>query len=158
VAFLGYIGVAPVLERFAQLDIPHHERITIWKATWRAFLDFPVFGSGFGTYEHAFKLYHPPTWFFYDMAHNDYLQLLMEAGVVGTAFVGAFLFFVARTITGAEWTQREVYLKGAFFASFTTIAVHSAVDFNLHIPSNAILLALLLGLSVSMSRLNEEEE
>lgn len=156
IAFLAYLGVSPLLERFSQLDIPHHERVTVWKATLGAFLDFPVFGSGIGTYGHAFKLYHPATWYFYDMAHNDYVQLLMEAGVVGTALVTAFIILVLKIFVSSEWTERETYLKGAFFASFTTIAFHSIMDFNLHIPSNAILLALLAGLSVSLSRLNEE--
>jgi len=156
--FLAYVGIMPLMQRFAQIDITTEERIVIWKATLGAFLDFPVFGSGLGTYSHIFKMYHPPTWWVYDYAHNDYLQFLLEAGCAGAVIAGLFIFAVFHMVYKSEWTEREAFLKAAFFSSAATIACHSIFDFSLHVPSNAILFSLILGLAVALGRLNSDFE
>jgi O-antigen ligase len=158
VIFLAYVGLSPLMKRFAQVDIPTEERILVWKATFGAFLDFPAFGSGLGTYPHVFRAYHPPTWFFYDFGHNDYLQFLLEAGIAGLAVAAIFFFSIFRVVYGTEWIERDSMLKAGLSASFTTIAVHSIFDFNLHVPSNALLLAFLLGIAVALGRLNTEHD
>jgi O-antigen ligase len=66
-----------------------------------------------------------------------------------------FLFVVARAIVDTRWRGREGHLKAAFVTSLVSIAVFSLFDFNLHIPSNAILLSFILGLAVSLSRLRK---
>lgn len=153
-----YIGLSPVMSRFTQVDIFHHERLTVWKAAFEGFLSFPVFGTGIGTFEYIFKMFSPPTWFFYDHAHNDYVQFLMETGIAGVCIGIIVVAVILRYVIESEWTEREAFMKAAFYGSLTTIAVHSVFDFNLRIPSNAILLAVVLGLGLALSRLNETEE
>jgi O-antigen ligase len=147
--YLVSIGISPIIERFASTDVSGEHRFAVWQGTLSAFRDFPVFGSGLGTFQYVFRAYQPDgVDRYYDHAHNDYLELLLEAGVVGVLIAALFFFFLFRIIMKAEWKGRDVYLGAGFFASITTMAFHSLIDFNLHIPSNAILFSLILGLAV----------
>lgn len=151
--YLLFFGISPIIEKFAQTKESSEARLLAWQATLSAFRDYPVFGSGFGTFQYIFKVYQPEGLrLYWAHAHNDYLELLLELGIVGTAIVVLFFVVVLGTIMKTEWKGRELYLGAALLSSITTIAVHSIVDFNLHIPSNAILFSLILGLAVSLSR------
>jgi hypothetical protein len=156
--YLIYIGISPIIERFAQSGISSHERLSVWFATITAFRDFPIFGTGLGTFQHIFPMYKPDgIAMFYQHAHNDYFEVLFEQGAVGMFFLLLFLFVAAKVIVDTRWRGREAHLRAAFVASLVSIAVFSLFDFNLHIPSNAILLSLVLGLAVSLSRLQKAD-
>lgn len=151
--YLLFLGISPIVGRFTSSEVSQYDRLIAWKGTLAAFKHFSVFGSGFGTFQYIFKIYQPEgLYLIWDHAHNDYLELLLELGIAGSIVVVLFLFSVARTIMRIEWAGRKTYTAAALLSSLTTIAVHSIVDFNLHIPSNAILFFLVLGLAVSMSK------
>jgi O-antigen ligase len=154
--YLIYVGMSPIIERFVQSGVSSHERLSVWFASLTAFRDFPIFGSGLGTFQHVFPAYKlDGIEMFYQHAHNDYIEMLLELGIIG-ALVGLFCLGAAgKTILNVRWRGREGYLKAAFVASFTSIAVFGLFDFNLHIPSNAILLSFISGLAVAMSRLEK---
>jgi len=155
--YLLSLGISPIVERFMHTDVSGEQRFAAWQGTLSAFRDFPLFGSGMGTFQHIFKVYQPDgLTLYWDHAHNDYLELLLEAGIIGTLIAAAFFFSLFRIMVKAEWKGRNIYLGAAFFASITTMAVHSITDFNLHIPSNAILFSLILGLSIAMSKKSDE--
>jgi O-antigen ligase len=161
--YLLSLGISPIIERFARTDVSGEDRFAVWQGTLSAFRDFPLFGSGLGTFQYVFRAYQPDgVTRYYDHAHNDYLELLLEAGVVGVLIAAVFFFFLFRIIMKAGWKGRDIYLGAGFFASITTIAFHSIIDFNLHIPSNAILFSLILGLAVATGkegvRKGEEKE
>lgn len=148
--YLLSLGISPVIERFARTDVTGEQRLAAWLGTLSAFADFPAFGSGLGTFEHVFKIYKPGSLtLLWDHAHNDYLELLLEAGIAGTVLAAIFLYFVIGAILRRDWQGRGVYMGAAFIASIAAMAVHSAVDFNLHILSNAVLFSLILGLGVA---------
>jgi O-antigen ligase len=151
--YLVYLGASPVIERFAKSGVTDAQRLSAWVGTLTAFRDFPLFGSGMGTFPYIFKIYQPeglPG--FWDHAHNDYLELLLEGGIIGVLVLAVFMLSILIRILKAPWDERGTYLGAAFLSSITTMAVHSIVDFNLHIPSNAILFSLILGLAANMSR------
>jgi len=151
--YLLFFGISPILERFAESSVTTDSRLVAWRGTLSAFSDYPVFGSGLGTFQHIFKVYQPEGLrLYWNHAHNDYLELLLELGIVGTLIVMLFFVVVLKTIIKTNWSRKDVYLGAAFLSSITTIAFHSIVDFNLHIPSNALLFSLILGLGVSFSR------
>jgi len=152
--YLIFFGISPVIEKFVHSEVSADKRLIVWKGTLSAFRDFPVFGSGLGTFEHIYKVYQPegPA-LYWTHAHNDYIEFLLEFGTVGALIGALFLFFAFTMLMKTDWTGRELYLHAAFLSSITTIAVHSMFDFNLHIPSNAILFSLVLGLGVSLSRI-----
>jgi len=155
--YLFSLGISPVVERFVRTDVSGEQRFAAWQGTLLAVRDFPLFGSGMGTFQHIFKVYQPDgLTLYWDHAHNDYLELLLEAGIIGTLIAAAFFLFLFKIILKAEWKGRDIYLGAAFFASIAGMAFHSITDFNLHIPSNAILFSLILGLAVFFSKGEEQ--
>ena len=83
----AYNGVEGVVERLAQLVSGTDSvagRGTQWADTFRAVRDFPILGSGLGTYAFHYPFYKTlRTQAVFDHAHNDYLELLSEGGVIG---------------------------------------------------------------------------
>ena len=135
-------------------------RIDLWKAAIQQFKLEPIVGTGSGTYlfyGRQFRSARAPS----DpvVVHNDYLHLLAEYGIAGAA---GFLFFVAaHLINGWKNYQRlgpkriavstrvmsnSLALQIGALAAIAAYVVHSALDFNLHIPANALLLAFVFGL------------
>jgi O-antigen ligase len=124
-----------------------------------AFRYFPLFGTGLGTFQHIFPMYKPDgIIMFYQHAHNDYVEILLEFGIIGAFLMLVFLGLAGRHILCVRWRGRERYLKAAFVASLASMGVFSLFDFNLHIPSNAILLSFILGLAVATSRLEQKAD
>jgi O-antigen ligase len=121
--------------------------------TWRLFLDHPVIGTGLGTLEMVF----PPYDSLYDgkvvdHAHNDYLEALAETGVVGGLccawFLGVVLLHSLKGLAelGSSFGS-ALNLSGLIACS--GVLVHSLVDFNLHIPANALLFFVSAHLAVA---------
>lgn len=143
---VSWIGVQQVLQRFAgiqTLEVPIGKRTAMRHDTWRLFLDHPLLGTGLGTFEMVF----PPYDSLYDgkivnHAHNDYLEGLAETGIVGGLcclwFLGIVLLSALKGMAElGESFSSLLNLSG--FVACSGILVHSLVDFNLHIPANALL-------------------
>lgn len=139
-------------------------RWDIRRYNWQAALDqfhvSPLTGTGSGTHLYYGRLFRrPPVQSDPVHAHSDYLELLAEYGVIGGAvmalFLGAHLFqglrmahtAVLRELRSAgEALDNVLALQVGLLASVAAYLVHSAVDFNLHVPGNALLLALVFGM------------
>lgn len=157
--YLLYLGIGPIVDRFYQTDIGREERLTVWAETFRAFQDFAITGTGLGTYLHVYPLYSADTSrFLYDHAHCDYLEFLIETGIIGAFLLFSFLFFFLKYAFSGRWTGTQGISKIAFLASIVVIAVHSVFDFNLHIPSNALMLAAVMGMAYAHRRFSREDE
>jgi O-antigen ligase len=111
--------------------------------------DFPVWGAGYGTFPYLEQLRRAPNSgpdFFWDHAHNNYLEILLEGGAVGLAVGLAAIAAVYRF--GLHGLMRRDELRagplalGALFA-FTTLVLHSFVDYGLYYPATAVLAAVL---------------
>ncbi|MEZ5582116.1 MAG: hypothetical protein R3F37_04415 [Candidatus Competibacteraceae bacterium] len=106
---------------------------------------FPL-GSGYGTFPHLFWRFYPPDMQFdgiIDCAHNDYLEWLIEGGIIMTVLLGIFLLTYLRQwpvvwYRGIWSTFRFVQVGAGI--SLLLMGLHSFVDFNLHIPANAVFL------------------
>jgi O-antigen ligase len=143
---VSWIGVQQVLQRFTNyesLDVTMGKRASMRHDTFRIFLDHPALGTGLGTFQMVF----PPYESNYDArivnhAHNDYLEVLAETGLAGGI---CCLWFLA--ILFIESVKGLKDLGGSFGAALNLsglvgccgLLVHSLVDFNLHIPANALL-------------------
>ncbi len=143
---VSWIGVQQVLQRFSGIQNPEvtvGKRVAMRHDTWRLFLDHPIIGTGLGT----FQMVYPPYDTLYDgkvvnHAHNDYLEALAETGVIGGLcclwFLGNLLLSALKGVADKESTFGSVLNLSGLIAC-CGILVHSLVDFNLHIPANALL-------------------
>ena len=129
-------------------------RFEVWRPAWELFLERPLAGSGLGTFGEVFPRVQPASlvgarW---DQAHNDPLELLVTGGIVAVLLLGWALAWLLRsawrTFHGrARSWQRAAAL--AWLAAVPAVAVHELFDFGLTIPSNAVWMTLLAGVSVA---------
>jgi O-antigen ligase len=155
-AFIVWLGAGRALERFEayqKLEVSQARRAEMLRDSWRIFLDHPLLGTGLGTLEAVFPRYET----LYDgtivnHSHNDYVELLAETGAIGGLICACFLMLLLggawRRIAGAKNAIDLALHIGALSACCALLA-HSFVDFNLHIPSNALLFLLQSALATS---------
>jgi O-antigen ligase len=147
------LGVDPLLERFSLIERDAGGRFDLWGDTWRGLSDrYWLTGSGLGTYLFTFPEYQtgrPGAE--YAEAHNDYLQLAWETGVAGTVLGGFFLLVLMRCILRRS-TVADPVLRGAGLgaaAGALAILLHSILDFNLQVPANGLVFAVLTGIAIA---------
>lgn len=124
-------------------------RRDIWRASWLMFKAHPIAGAGLGGFWAEVPVYHSASGVSTpQQAHNDYLELLASGGLLGAAlfvwFAAALVLQARRSVEAAAGFQRAVML-GAII-SIVGLAVHSLVDFGLHITVNALGFMILLGI------------
>jgi hypothetical protein len=144
-------------------------RFSVWSAALNMWRDHPWWGVGPGHFDYRFREYRPPavqmrpSW-----VHNDYLNTLTDWGVAGAALVAAALgllywgvFRSWKFVRGAQddfsrkKSNKMAFLIGAS-VGLLAILLHSATDFNMHIPANAILAVTLMALLGSQQRFASE--
>ena len=118
----------------------------IWQDTLSMIASNPILGVGLGAYETAYPIYsHGDGRLRVEFAHNDYLQILADGGIIGGVIAVAFLVIFARTfwrgLNAPDPLVRGIALGGG--AGIFALLVHSMLDFNLQIPSNALLFLFL---------------
>jgi O-antigen ligase len=163
-----WIGAAPVVDRVAetvdgethseQLSA-HINRTAIWSDTWRMFRASPVLGVGLGAYQTAYPAFSRSDGaVIVAQAHNDYLQVLADGGIAGGAIALVFIFLIFRAVLrGVRSRDRLVRgLAAGSGAGIFAILVHSIFDFNLQLPSNALLFLLLAAVASTTSALASE--
>lgn len=158
VAGILWIGAEPVINRFAtgsadSSDLSkaqsfENARGAIWRDTWKIIRAHPILGAGVGAYETAYHMYAPGD----DdrsgiaaQAHNDYLQVLADAGLIGGALLIWFLIVVLRGVL-AVIRERDPLLAGVALGcsgGVLGMLVHSFFDFNLQLVSHALLFLFL---------------
>jgi O-antigen ligase len=158
VGLLTWVGGSELSKRIATVGPLHSEissdiRININRDGLKMFLKKPVLGWGLGTFPVVYPQFRTfYTNFFVNEAHNDYLQLLVEMGLLGFA---TMLWFLLTVYTRAikkirDWTgEISGAVTLACMLGLSGILVHSAVDFNLQIPANAALFFVLCTITAS---------
>lgn len=125
----------------AHTEISGGMRFSIDRDSLRMFRNKPIFGYGLGTFPTVYPQFRSfYTNFFVNEAHNDYLQLLTEMGLLGFATMVWFIVILYRRALlkiGNWMTDVSGAVSLACLLSATGILVHSLFDFNLQIPANA---------------------
>jgi O-antigen ligase len=150
-ALLIFLGKGQVLGRLG--DLSPGMRLAITKDSLRMFSQRPILGWGLGTFPTIYPTYRSfYTNLFVNEAHNDYVQLLVETGLLGFALMLWFLVRLYRhgLPTSRRWEFHwDAAVSLAALLGCTGMLLHSFVDFNLHIPANAALFYVLCGLAAS---------
>lgn len=158
---VGWVGGEPVVSNFqnAATDFSQQEmhdnintsRKEIWSASWQMAKAHPLAGVGIGGYWIGITKYHRASGEITpQQAHNDYLELFASGGLIGCALVAWFLVrFIGdatRRLGKADSSYRATTI-GALAGMFG-VAVHSFVDFGLHITINALIFFALMVIAV----------
>jgi O-antigen ligase len=131
-------------------------RIQMWMGSTELIKAHPWIGSGIGTFIYVFPQFRPigisHIWTV-DYAHNDYLHMTAELGLPGL-FLIAWLIIVTvwsglREFSSSQGSFKRSILLGATIGVMS-MAFHSFVDFNLHIPANAIMFVTLIAIIMTM--------
>jgi O-antigen ligase len=155
------VGSEGLVANFAQLDketqaetasVDRFSRRDIWQASWQLIQAHPVTGVGLGAFPVAYTRYDPSSGSQrVEQTHNDYLQILTDAGAVGGVLALSFLTLLLVRGFSALNTRdkrRRALVLGALTGCFA-LAVHSVVDFNLQVTANAQLFLALCALATS---------
>ncbi len=134
---------------------PTTGRAHFWNVTLDIIHAHPFIGTGLGAFGVVYTRYDSRNGMFrLEQAHNDYLQVLSDGGVIGAALglffiVALFRMGLARRETGDEF--RRGVATGALAGCFAVL-VHSFFDFTLHTPANALLFLVLAALATLNGR------
>ena len=141
-------------------SLDRYFRIKLARDALRIAADHPIFGTGPATFVYIHPRYQDNTFSLLAvLPHDDYLNTLDDYGGVG---LGLALFFVV-AVTGkffrrprasSRWQDRVLLAAG--FTAWSALLVHSFLDYNLHIPANALMLMALTG--TALRRFTSEPE
>ena len=143
---LAVLGASEAVARISTLREPGRADVAGWRMrvnrdSFAMVRTKPLLGWGLGTFTTVYPRFRS----FYDdvtvnTAHNDYMQLLVETGITGAAITLWFLVAVFRE----SWRNLEkpqgTWSRGTALAALVSVSgilIHSASDFNLHVPANA---------------------
>ena len=157
---LFLMGNSPYLQQRLNNIVADDWRHYVWQGALDEFQTSPLVGTGVGTHLYFARLFRRPqvqTNPFH--AHNDYLELLGEYGLLGLVAILVFIAIHIRNGCNAySWLFRKHLLNSysprsdtlalniGALSAITALAFHSIVDFNLHIPGNALVFAFIFGL------------
>lgn len=131
-------------------------RDELWRDSWKIFVANPLFGAGLGAYETALPAHNRNRnlGMIASQAHNDYLQALTDAGLIGALLAIWFLAVTARAVVNALRVHEPLMSNAAFGcgAALFGLSVHSLFDFNLQLLSHSL---LFLAFAAIVSQLSE---
>ncbi|MFW5330333.1 O-antigen ligase family protein [Hydrogenophaga sp. ZJX-1] len=149
-----FMGGLDWVERFdaERLAADDALRALTREATWQGALAYWPLGSGLGSYAWVFPRFQAPEVgrYWLDLAHNDYLQILMETGALGLVAMALALALMGRralqlfTAGRGTWSSADRLAVACGLGLLATL-LHAWVDYPFRIPANAMLAAFLLG-------------
>lgn len=152
-AFPSGQGTQRAMTPLARLGMDVKSRFTDTVVAWRVFCLSPWLGAGLGTYgaAYSFLMGGIPVAYF---AHNDYAQWLAETGILGTTLAAGLVIALVVRLRRyrVPWNSEDRPLAAGVAGALMGIAVHSTFDWNLHVPANALLFAVLIGLALALIR------
>lgn len=154
-----WFGVDQVAKRIQETEVtskvdnllPTENRDEVDRLALNYAKDYLFTGSGGGTFYVTFPTYQNRSVVgFFDHAHNDYLQLLTETGVIGLALCILIVLLAAVQALLALRRRNDSLMRGTAFGVMLAICwltIHSTMDFNMQIPANALTMTVILALA-----------
>ena len=161
-----FVGGETSLVRFSGNDVSVESptqttsRSHIWSVTGRMIQQNLPLGVGLGAFPAVYPAYDTGSGYQrVEQAHNDYLQLLSDAGIVGGVLGLFFLYLLIRQGREAVAVDNELRraIAAGALAGILAILVHSAFDFVLHVTAVSLMFLILLGVLVASCRSYEDD-
>ncbi|MFH0926817.1 MAG: O-antigen ligase family protein [bacterium] len=155
-----WLGIGNTFNRFSKLNADKEARTTIWQGAVSIVKGNPLLGTGFGTFIQTYKKFKPPELehSLMDHAHNDWLELITDTGIIGLSIVlFGLTYFMVNSLRQLQRRKNKFVISLALggICGLLSLVFHSLTDFNLHIPANALLLSIILGLTHVTLRLKQ---
>lgn len=158
------LGGASVFTRLlgtVNAEDPTTGRTHFWTVTGEIIKQHPIVGAGIGAYSVLYPRYDSRNGLFrLEQAHNDYLQVLADGGIIGAALGLGFIFVLFR-VGFARRETRDDFRRGVStgaLAGCFAVLVHSFFDFTLHTTSNSLLFLVLAALATTDARVERDGE
>jgi O-antigen ligase/tetratricopeptide (TPR) repeat protein len=144
VIWIGFERVESRIETIWTGEALSESRLPLWADAWPLVTEFPLWGTGYGTFRYAEPLHRErvSSRFYHEHAHNEFLEAMTEGGVVRLALmclgIGLMFWFGFRAVRRHAGTATGTLALGALFG-FTTLVIHSVGDFGIHLPAITLL-------------------
>jgi O-antigen ligase len=149
----GWFGLDKVVSRVEQTHEVTEDRTYAFAAYPGLIEKYQLTGSGMGTFATVFAHNQPDnSWGYFDHAHNDYAEFLIEAGIPGTLILlilGGITALHALRVILRRNDRLRVGICFAFLMGSAELAVHSFTDFNLQMPANAATYVVLMAMAAA---------
>ena len=162
----GLIAIAAVATRYANLgalalrmqettEFGEWGRRVIWHDTWAMATDFRLTGVGAGAFQQGMLVYQQASrQFFFNHAHDEYLQLLAEGGVLlavpAALALGAGIAMMIRQLRSDR--SAIFWIRAGAIAGIAAAAVQSVWDTALRTPANGVLFAVMAAIALHEPR------
>lgn len=137
---------------------PTTGRLHFWDVTVDIIKNHPIIGTGLGAFGVVYTGYDSRNGLYrLEQAHNDYLQVLSDGGIVG-ALLGLFFIVNLFRLGFMRRKSRDDFRRGVAtgaMAGCFAVLVHSFFDFTLHTPANALLFLVLAALATMNGRVED---
>jgi len=153
-----WIGLDAVIGPFFNVSEDLKWRRMVWENTLKIVKDFPILGSGLGTFSQIFPMYKS-----FHMrrlvthAENDFLQLASEVGLIGFGVLFIlFIFIFVKAVSGLRSmsiTDSGRYIGIGGLVGILALMFDSLVERNLQVPANAFLFTFLWALVLKIATL-----
>jgi putative inorganic carbon (HCO3(-)) transporter len=154
-------GIQLLRHRFAQIEFDVNDRIELWNTTIDIAANSVFTGFGAGAFESVFRGRNtgelgPMT---YSHAHNDYLELLLEQGIIGLLLLGmvvivAVVRSLSKLLRCRSLLRKRLILSGLF--GISAICLHAMVDSPFQAPANVWVFIALVAMSLSAAEIEFE--
>ncbi|MGH9680128.1 MAG: O-antigen ligase family protein, partial [Candidatus Acidiferrales bacterium] len=125
------------------LEVSEGRRVGMLHGTLHIFRDHPVLGTGLGTLQEVYPRYETVfDGLIVNHSHNDYAEALAETGAIGGLCFFVFLallYWRAWKVFFADQNHQNLAYHAGAIVACSGLLIHAFVDFNFHIPSNALL-------------------
>jgi len=157
-AALGGEGALNRIVGTVNSEDPSTGRLHFWDVTVDIIKNHPIIGTGLGAFGVVYTGYDSRNGLYrLEQAHNDYLQVLSDAGIVG-ALLGLFFIVNLFRLGFIRRESRDDFRRGVAtgaMAGCFAVLVHSFFDFTLHTPANALLFLVLAALATMNGRVED---
>lgn len=150
IVFLGWNSVNQRLATIWDLEALEAGRLSLWSRAGPVLIKFPLFGSGMGTFRYIEPMYFHTAndkGMAYVHAHNEYLQMWIEGGLVQLALTLVGLFVAIRCcyrMFKSNWNTAGSGMAIGLLFCVVVFGIHSFGEFGIRIPAIALLFAVIL--------------
>lgn len=150
-----WFGLEAVVQRIEKTELETEGRMIVLKDLQPVIHDYRMTGAGLGTFALAYSPYRKEEIKkYFDHAHNEYAQFMIETGVIGCGLLGLLLLtHIFHCIRIMVYRRTTFYAAVAFtgLMSIVAMSVHATAEFLLRIPAVAATFVTLLALAMSVS-------